>query len=824
LARLVRLPVPPATTINLLSVIGGTGLTAERLSLGLITSLRLDSASSTTRGDFRVEGEVKGGKLRIGMDNADGFVTNILSGFSLEADFDFGLGWTAGEGIYFNGSSALEVQLPAHIDLGPIELSAITLSIGIEGNSFPVGLRTDIKAALGPLRAVVEQIGASVDLSLPPDSKGNLGPLQLDFSFKAPTGIGLSINTGVVKGGGYLYFDSAKEEYAGALELVFSEFLTLKAIGLLTTRMPDGSRGFSLLLIITAEFGSPLQLGFGFTLIGVGGLLGVSRTMRAQVLAEGARTGAIESVMFPEDIIENAPRIISDLREFFPPEPDIFLIGPMGKLGWGTPTLVSLTLGVIVEVPPGNIAILGILRVVLPDEDAALIILQVNFIGVMEFDKKRLWFFAAMFESRVVFMTIEGEMILLVAWGADANFVLSVGGFHPSFSPPPLPVPNIKTVSVNILNLPWAKIRLQGYFAVTSNSVQFGARVEIFFGLSAFNIQGHIAFDVLFQFSPFYFSISISASFAVKIFGIGAFGIRIRGELEGTSPWHIEGEGGISFFFFSIDVPFSHTWGQDEDTTLPPIQVMPLLEAEFNKLANWTAELPSSSNLLVSLRKIEGTEDLVLHPVGVLRVSQRAVPLDLVLDKVGNQKPGDVKKIVVEVTGADLQKHRDTQEQFATSQFKQLSDSKKLSIRPYEKQKAGLELSVSGEQLNSDAAVKRVVRYEEIIIDNNFKGHLRRFVDFGAGLFVHLLKGNAASKSKLSAAYKAQKAPVDQKITVEFPSYVVASTTDNSAFSSEAVFTSQARAEDFMQEQIDLDPNLAQSLHVIPETEMQGVA
>ncbi len=63
------------------------------------------------------------------------------------------------------------------------------------------------------------------------------------------------------------------------------------------------------------------------------------------------RTGAIESVMFPDDIIENAPRIISDLREFFPPAQDTFLIGPMAKLGWGTPTLVTASLGVIIEIP-----------------------------------------------------------------------------------------------------------------------------------------------------------------------------------------------------------------------------------------------------------------------------------------------------------------------------------------------------------------------------------------------------------------------------------------------------------------------------------------
>ena len=158
-------------------------------------------------------------------------------------------------------------------------------------------------------------------------------------------------------------------------------------------------------------------------------------------LALGVRDGSIESVMFPTDVIANAPQIISDMRRFFPAEEDTFLIGLMAKLGWGTPTLVSASLGIVIEVPPGNIIILGVLKVALPDEDAALLVLQVNFIGAYEVDKERIWFFASLYESRVLFITIGGDMGLLIGWGADANFVVSVGGFHPSFSPPPLPFP-----------------------------------------------------------------------------------------------------------------------------------------------------------------------------------------------------------------------------------------------------------------------------------------------------------------------------------------------------------------------------------------------
>ena len=78
--------------------------------------------------------------------------------------------------------------------------------------------------------------------------------LNIDLGFKPPNGVGLSIDAGAVKGGGYLYFDYDKEEYAGVLELTFSEIISLKAIGLITTRMPDLSDSSRISLIPSIRF------------------------------------------------------------------------------------------------------------------------------------------------------------------------------------------------------------------------------------------------------------------------------------------------------------------------------------------------------------------------------------------------------------------------------------------------------------------------------------------------------------------------------------------------------------------------------------------
>jgi hypothetical protein len=808
------------TPYLLLGEPGGSRLEAKQMVARGGVGFAWNSAKGRGEGTLKVAGELKGGKFVVSLANADGFLGKILGGFGLESEFDAGLGYSTKEGVFFLGSATLDIQLPLHVQLGPVEISALTLTVGFEGRKFPIGLRTNIKAMLGPLQGVVEQIGIGADISVPEDKKGNAGPVDFALRFLPPKGVGLSLDVGVVKGGGYLFIDPDRGEYAGALELSLFNVVTIKAIGIITTKMPDGSKGFSLLIIMSVEFGTGIQLGFGFTLLAVGGLLGLNRTMQLQALAEGIRSGAIESVMFPKDIIANAPKIISDLRAFFPPYEGKFLIGPMAKLGWGTPTLVSLSLGIIIEIP-GNIAIVGILQIALPTADAALIKLQVNFIGAIEFDKKRIWFFAALFDSRVLFLTIEGEMGLLVAFGDDANFVVSVGGFHPRFVPPPLPFPSPRRIAISLLNTPVAKVRIEGYFAVTSNTVQFGARVEIFFGFSVLNVKGHLAFDALFQFSPFYFIIEISASFSVNVFGAGLFSVRLRGSLEGPAPWRIEGHGSISLLFWDIDVDVEKTWGDDRKEKLPPIPVLPILQNELNKAENWRALLPAGTALFVSVRKMpEAEAALILHPVGVLRISQRAVPLELKLDKVGTQAPSDVNRLSIAVGAGGLAKKADVLDRFAPAQYQNFSDADKLSRPAFAPERAGVDLSASGADRRSSNMVRRIVRYEEIIIDSNYKRFARRFRGFFGVLFDFFLNGAAIARSDVSRAHQKKMKPFDDRIEVAAETYTVAFQANNQAASSEAAaFHSEASAREYLNRQVAADPALADQLHVIPSFE-----
>lgn len=753
----------------------------------------------------------------------DGFLRTILGDGETRIDVPLGIDWSSKHGLGFRGSLNFEVQLHPHLELGPLKIPDLRLSLTIPPEPDPkarIEAVITLEGRLGPLAFVAEGIGIQ---SIVTFASGNLGPVDMQLGFRPPNGVGLSIDAGAVRGGGYLFFDSEREEYAGVLQLSVLDMLTVTAIGLITTRMPDGSQGFSLLVIISVEFNPGIQLGYGFTLIGLGGILGLNRTMVLEALAVGVRNGTLASILFPTgDIIAQAPRIISDLRAIFPPEEGKFLIGPMAKIGWGTPTLISIAMGVIIEIP-GNIAIVGLLRLALPTVDAPLVIVQVAFMGAIEFDRQRLFFYATLFESRILFMPLEGDMGLLVAWGADANFVLTVGGFHPRFDPPALPFPDPRRLSLSILNESKARIRVEAYLAVTSNTVQLGAKAELYFGFSDFRLEGYLGFDALFRFSPFYFIIEVRAGLTLKVFGVDTLGIRVAFTLEGPTPWRARGHGSISILFWDIDVDFDKTWGEEADTVLPPILVLPLLQAELEKAENWTAELPPASNLLVSIRDLGAPGgELVMHPLGVLRFSQRLVPMGLTIDRLGNQTPGDVKRLDIESASTQLVKRGEGEERFAMAQFLDMDDAEKLSRPAFEPAAGGIELGVSNDLVTSHAACRNM-RYEELWIDSEYKRHQRFTKGFDHALFDHYLGGSAVTKSTLSYARRRAMDPFTDKVEVTTGmGYAVADADTNVVHALGGRFASHASAKETMQLAIAANPALAGRLVIVPESELMN--
>jgi hypothetical protein len=293
--------------------------------------------------------------------------------------------------------------------------------------------------------------------------------------------------------------------------------------------------------------------------------------------------------------------------------------------------------------------------------------------------------------------------------------------------------------------------------------------------------------------------------------------------LEGPTPWHARGRGSISFFFFDVSANFDETWGEEKDTTLPPVEVFPLLAAELAKEPNWSALPPKSGNLLVSLRVMGETKEFVLHPVGTLRVTQRAIPLNSKIELLGTQNPADANRFAISVKTPGLTVTKFVQEEFAPAQFHSMSRNEKLAVSAFSQDDGGVDISATGVALRSSLVVRRIVRYEQII-DTNFKRFQKRFASFAGSLFRHFLLGNAAGRSAMSARLENQMQPFKETITTRTEGFGVANMSNNAMVAGTHVFGSYHAAKEHMEQAIAQNPRLAGTMHVVPEFEINKAA
>jgi hypothetical protein len=580
---------------------------------------------------------VEKARFRLAPGEGDGFLGKVLPADGINFDFDLGIGWSTRRGVYFSGAASLEAEFPIHVSLlGVLKIDLVHLRLRADGTGFGVAVAATAALKLGPIAATVERMGLGTQAAVAPGG-GNLGPFDVSPQFLPPRGAGLVINASVVTGGGYVLNDHEHGRYAGILQLKIGDIVTVTAIGLITTKLPDGSRGFSLLVIITATF-PPIQLGFGFNLAGLGGLLSLNRTMNLQALREGARTGVLDSILFPVDPVARATKVISDIEAVFPVAPGRFVIGLMARIGWGSPRLVTVDLGVIVEVPlPLRIALIGRIGVVLPADEAAVVELHLDIVGIIDLARGELSIDASLHDSRLAVFDISGDMAVRVGWGATPAFVISVGGLNPRFERPS-GFPDLRRLSIALASSENPSVRLETYLALTSNTIQVGARLSAHAELDAgllglFTADLYFGFDALITIVPFEFIIDIAGGIVIRRNGSPFIGADVLLTLYGPQPTRAVGYAEVHFFG-THRIPFDVTVGPPAAAAiLAAVDPLGALLAELARIESWSA-LPARDEVGVSLRDTE-TDALLAHPMGALTVRQRIVPLGVRLERFG---------------------------------------------------------------------------------------------------------------------------------------------------------------------------------------------
>jgi len=686
---------------------GGTRMEIERIAV------RLQAAVNASGPDAGFEIALDDMALILIASEGDGFLQAVLPKEPLTTSFDLTVGASLQRGMYFAGGAGLNYTIQINRSIGPIFIGELEIELTVDGPKATLSVGVTGGLEIGPIAAAIQGIG--IELRSAFGQRGNLGNVDLSIGFKAPTGVALSVDAGPVTGGGFLFFDSAKEQYAGGLYLKL-EIITLKAIGLLTTRLPDGSRGFSLLVIIQASGFTPIQLGWGFTLNGIGGLLGIHRTVNVDVLREGVRNRTLDAILFsPDDPTPRAPQIISTLQSVFPPAADQYVFGPMALFGWGVPvTLITIEIALILELPsPLRLIILGRVRAALPNAKQPIVSINCDVVGIIDFDRRELSVDASLYDSMVGPYALSGDMATRASWGENPDFAMALGGFHPAFHPPPgFPVLRRLALALSTGNNP--RLRMEAYFALTSNTVQVGARLELYVEIAGFALDGDLGFDTLIQLSPFRILATIYAHLALKRGRKTLMSLDITVHLRGPAPWVLWGEAKFKVLFASYSRSFRETFGRKEDVpAIERTKVWDVLKPSLEAVDNWSAQLPESGQLVTVRAELSDSEPLA-HPFGTLTVSQNLVPLERTLELFGSVPPADYNRFEIE-SAVGLKKTDKTTQHFAPAQFRRMSDAEKLSSPSFEPM-------VSGVHLVPQTAIKHgntqvmPLDYEQVVI------------------------------------------------------------------------------------------------------------
>ncbi len=686
----------------------GTRLEAEGFTLGV----------GGEDGDFYVAFGVRA--LRLVVDVSDDALLSQIVSAPIVADAgDLVGGWRLGRGIYLEQGSGLRLRIPVSVDLaGVLRLRQLGLELAFRPE---VALTTTVSGdlSLGPLSLSMEELGFRTAIAGNPN--GTFGTFDLDVGVRFPTGYAAGLDAGPISGGGALR--RGDHEYRGALTLRFESF-GLSAFAVLTTRMPSGEAGWSFLAAIFGDL--DVQLGYGFRLTGVGGIIGIDRGVDVEELRTVLAQGRLDSVLFPRSPIQDAAVILEDMATVFPPRRGQYLIGPMAKVAWPTPTLIEGKLGIVLELGAQTRAvILGSLAAVLPNKSAAIVVLQIDFIGTVDFATGAIGFDARLTNSRILSWPVSGEAALRTGWGSRAGLVASVGGFHPEFSPPP-GFPTLQRMTIDFAtNNP--SLTLTAYLAVTLNSVQAGANASLYVKgpkiifVGRFAVEGSVGFDALITFDPFAFDAKLWLGLNLLLDGDVICGISGDLRVRGPNRYEINGSVRASVLGVSVKVEVNKTWGDPIIETAQVVDGVHLLRTAVQAAEGFEPIAVSTRVSGVGFAGQGRPEHALVDPSGGVRFLQRALPLAVPIDRIGTSRLVEERTFDLAFTddGSAIG-GKDATSEFVRGAFFDLTESERLRGRATEPYKSGIELRGPDDVIIDESAAQTFdFAYETVFLGDD---------------------------------------------------------------------------------------------------------
>ncbi len=666
-------------------------------------------------------GHDTGLKLILNSTEADSFVSELMKNMEINANLATRLVWSSKTGFAIEGSTGLEIIIPLNLDIAFVTLNELYLALALAAESIEITAAVTFSAEIPPLTFTVNRIGLMTTLTPDDDpTTSGLGGLDLALAFKPPTGAGIALNfLDIVYGGGFIDLNPDKGEYSGII-MVQLAVIGITATAIITTKLPDDPNAWSMFVSINVNLGG-IPLGFGFTLEKVGGLIGIHRSIATDVFLEGIRTGLLDSVLFPDDPIANAPKILSDIQAAFPTAPGSFVVGAMLQIGWGSPAIITGDIGFIIQVPDIILMLIGQAESVLPTQDAPLVEFHFDVVAVIDLALGTLDIRAGLRDSQIVGFVLTGEMALKAAFLGQPSFLLALGGFHPAFVPPES-FPTLQRLGFGLNVGDWLSLSLETYLALSSNTVQFGAGLYLSATFIGFRVEGGFEFNTMITFSPFQFVADLRFYITVSAGSIELLGVLLTGYLSGPNPYFIRGQAQFKLFGLAKEVNIEESIGKT--SPLDEIDEVPLigdLVAALEESDNWHAVDEGPRIGAVILAGVSDPEaEPTVHPGGMVEVVQRLAPLDVQLEHYGQAEIDGQDEFDVDAVtlgGGDIA-WEFVEDWFAPAQFFEMASDEKLDAPSFEMMKAGLRFG--DDASDGGTSADALYNYEQIIRDPEF--------------------------------------------------------------------------------------------------------
>jgi hypothetical protein len=574
-----------------------------RLEIGAIkvsAGLSLDHGQH----EYLVAVDLGSASLVVAAGDDDGLLASILPGDGMNVRFDLGLQWSNTGGLRLRGSAGLDATLPGASVGSTLSISAVDVSLRAAGDEIVSRVSAAVTVAVGPVGLTVAGVGFTAQLSFPSGS-GNLAEADLGIDLATPTGIGISVGAPEVTGGGFLGYEPDSDRYSGALHISIGGAIDIAAWGVL--QRGSAARHWSLAVFLAGHI-PPIDLGLGFRLTALGGVLALHRRMDTDALRDAAAgvRGTLDDLLFPDHPETRLPQILASMERFFPPAAGSHVAGPMAEVEWGRDGQVNARIraALLLQLDEHKIALYGSVRIGFPrlDHDSILRI-RATLEALVDPGQLVARFSITILEA-TLFSSIHltGGAAFFTRWGPGRTTVFTAGGFHPAYRPF-IPAGLMEPPRIGLHWNPVGAIRLDvtQYFAITSTSMQFGAAAHAEVGCDWGKVTGDLAYDFLVMTSPvMYMEADLHARVTVSVFGADVLSAGLDGTLTGPGPWVFSGEVGWSLWMFDVTKSFHFEWGDPAPVTAAPQSAGEILAGELRSAGNWTSS--RSGSLPVRLR------------------------------------------------------------------------------------------------------------------------------------------------------------------------------------------------------------------------------